>query len=580
MNLPAEFHNLAAYVLQVALLVLTGALLPKVFRIRLPGVLLIYWQLLLIACLALPLVAPRQIVPSPATEVPAVTQLLQSWVAAPQQMPSRGQAVNWIAISRQAALIVLAAGCALRLGWLAMGLLKLRLLRRNARLLETLPPGMENLASLAGSAPEIFISPDVPGPATCGFVRPTILLPETYEAMDAGSQISILCHELMHVRRRDWLFALWEQLILALFWFHPAVWWLIYRIELTREQLVDQEVLSLSVDRRQYLKSLLYTAGGRSAVLSANLFLTRHHLKERIKLLLEEVHMSRKRVAASLMLMSMLFAVGTVAVARMFPLTGLAVSAPPAMFATPAPKPAVSAAPPSAIAPAVPKTAVSARQAKVVPIAPTRAPDPNKVATPQSSVSGLVVDAKGIFLPGVNVRVTDPKTGNIVATGISDDRGTVSLVVLFQGHADFTFLLEGFKQSIIKSMVLGPAPVTFKATMQPDGGNYSLEIHPGGLVSASEQAGLSSGRVKPATVIKKTDPVYPPEAMQEGTEAVVILEALVAEDGTVTGVRIVKGHQLFDEAAMNAVREWRYSPALLNGQPYPCRVTVTFVFKR
>jgi beta-lactamase regulating signal transducer with metallopeptidase domain len=53
-------------------------------------------------------------------------------------------------------------------------------------------------------------------------------------------QEAIACHELVHVRRRDWLREIFEEAVVAVLWFHPAVWMLIGRIRLAREQVVDE----------------------------------------------------------------------------------------------------------------------------------------------------------------------------------------------------------------------------------------------------------------------------------------------------------------------------------------------------
>ena len=61
--------------------------------------------------------------------------------------------------------------------------------------------------------------------------------------LDPAMQEAILCHELLHVRARDWLFTVAEELVRAIFWFHPAIWWLLGEISLAREQVVDREVV-------------------------------------------------------------------------------------------------------------------------------------------------------------------------------------------------------------------------------------------------------------------------------------------------------------------------------------------------
>jgi len=62
-------------------------------------------------------------------------------------------------------------------------------------------------------------------------------------------------------------------------------------------------------------------------------------------------------------------------------------------------------------------------------------------------------------------------------------------------------------------------------------------------------------------------------------EGVVILEAVIGEDGSVRDVRLLRSVPLLDGAAMDAIRQWRFSPTLLNGQPVPVVMTITVAFK-
>lgn len=90
--------------------------------------------------------------------------------------------------------------------------------------------------------------------------------------------------------------------------------------------------------------------------------------------------------------------------------------------------------------------------------------------------------------------------------------------------------------------------------------------------------------VRPGGVIQQPKklvhvaPVYPPIALAAGKEGLVILEALIAEDGTVRDVRVLRSELLLDEAAVTAVRQWRFTPTLLNGEPVPVVMTVTVGF--
>ena len=62
-------------------------------------------------------------------------------------------------------------------------------------------------------------------------------------------------------------------------------------------------------------------------------------------------------------------------------------------------------------------------------------------------------------------------------------------------------------------------------------------------------------------------------------QGIVILEAVINEDGEVSQLRVLRSAPLLDEAAMNAVRQWRFTPTLLNGQAVPIVMTVTVSFQ-
>jgi protein TonB len=74
------------------------------------------------------------------------------------------------------------------------------------------------------------------------------------------------------------------------------------------------------------------------------------------------------------------------------------------------------------------------------------------------------------------------------------------------------------------------------------------------------------------------DPVYPILALQAQVQGVVILEAVVGRDGRVEDVKVLRSIPLLDAAAVDAVRQWQYSPLLLNGKPERFIVTVTLSF--
>jgi protein TonB len=88
---------------------------------------------------------------------------------------------------------------------------------------------------------------------------------------------------------------------------------------------------------------------------------------------------------------------------------------------------------------------------------------------------------------------------------------------------------------------------------------------------------LHSGIAAPRKIGDVT-PVYPSLAQQAHVKGVVILEAVIDARGNVTDVHVLRSVPLLDQAAIDAVRQWRYTAALLNGRPVPVVITVTINF--
>jgi L-methionine (R)-S-oxide reductase len=110
----------------------------------------------------------------------------------------------------------------------------------------------------------------------------------------------------------------------------------------------------------------------------------------------------------------------------------------------------------------------------------------------------------------------------------------------------------------------------------------TFETVPGGLLLAAPNKlpmpplqvsqGLSGG-----TIEYRVDPIYPDDDLVPG-EGRVLLQAVVAEDGTVHDLKVIKGHPLLARAAIQAVSQWRYRPYLLDGQPVRMTIEITLTF--
>jgi periplasmic protein TonB len=87
------------------------------------------------------------------------------------------------------------------------------------------------------------------------------------------------------------------------------------------------------------------------------------------------------------------------------------------------------------------------------------------------------------------------------------------------------------------------------------------------------------GQIQVPALLKRVEPVYPPIAVSAHLEGLVILEAIIDRDGTVSEVKVLRSlHPLLDREAENAVKQWRYSPLVLNGTRERFMLTVTLSF--
>jgi len=79
-------------------------------------------------------------------------------------------------------------------------------------------------------------------------------------------------------------------------------------------------------------------------------------------------------------------------------------------------------------------------------------------------------------------------------------------------------------------------------------------------------------------LVQKEEPMYPPLARAARVTGAVVLDVLIGTDGHVSDVGVVSGHPLLQAAAVDAVKQWVYSPMNQNGQPAEVQTTVTLNF--
>ena len=295
-------HNVVAHWLQAGLLAGVAGLGVAVLRIRRPGFLLRFWQAVLLLLLAAPWIQPWQPVAAAPTGVLAPISGLEQAVESGAGVSVAGRvialpAARWRVDPWTWALGLLAAGVIVRLGWIGLGLLRLARLARAADRIAPPAAAREPLARFRLSA--VFVQhPEVRMPCSFGLLRPTVMLPPAFDRLEPAFQRAIVCHELLHIERRDFARVVVEDMAAALLWFHPWVWLLRRRIRLHREQVVDAAVVRRTEDRRAYVRCLVELAGHPLTSGLASPMLRSSELRTRTDALFEkEGAMSIRRAA-------------------------------------------------------------------------------------------------------------------------------------------------------------------------------------------------------------------------------------------------------------------------------------------
>ena len=96
-------------------------------------------------------------------------------------------------------------------------------------------------------------------------------------------------------------------------------------------------------------------------------------------------------------------------------------------------------------------------------------------------------------------------------------------------------------------------------------------------VATPQRVRVSLG-VSQGLLVKKVQPAYPPLARQARIQGTVLLQAEISKDGTIENLRLISGHPMLAPAAIEAVKQWRYKPYMLNGEPVAVETQVQVNF--
>jgi TonB family protein len=502
--------------------VLAFAVVCLARALRIPAVVHLLWLAVLLRLLAPPLFELPVLASGAAEAGGALVVATEAWAgaaAAPAAAP-----VSLHAVLAAAWL----AGAALVAGLAAVRVRRLRrLVATAAEPSPVLQAEVAQLAELLGvRPPRLAVVPGDLPPCLWSLGRPRLLLPAPLVAeLDATGRRTVIAHELAHLARRDHWVRWPELLAVVLCWWNPLAWWASRRLRIAEEQSCDALVVQALPDHaRAYATALVACARrlGRArpvslaGVTGASDF---SRLHGRITMIMSERPVRPHRLV--------LFA--TVA----------------AVTVTLAVTPLLTSARPSA------GDVVDARRISLelddVPLA--------------EALAVFAKESRYEFLmePGLEARVT---------VQVADEPWDEALDRLLRARG-LHWSVEGRKVLVRRQAPAEPAPARSADAAEPPPAAAPLMAGVGGVTTPEI---VRSTRVEPE---------YPEPARAAGVGGKVFVEAIIRADGTVGDLKLLKespGGLGFAEAAMKAIRQWRYEPALLAGEPVPVRFTVMISF--
>jgi TonB family protein len=377
---------------------------------------------------------------------------------------------------------------------------------------------------------------------TWGFFHPRVMLPAAAAARWSDERLRVvISHELAHVRRGDWITQLAAELLRAVFWFNPLVWIVCRRLRAESELACDDEVLNGGIDGVDYAGHLLDLARvlntPRHAWLSAPAMARPSSLEGRISAMLN-AGLNRHPVSRAARAVTGALVLGlTLAVA------GFAQST-------------------------------------------------------FYSLSGTVVDSTDRVVPGAELTLTNPASGARYSIK-SDASGRFEFIGLPSGDYGVEVLKPGFKAA--KEMVpiasgnvtnrriaLQIGTLTETISVRGSGGGPATRVGDEAGLAAERQkvvngckpnASNTGGDITPPHKLVHVAPVYPAELAAAKIGGIVSMEAMLDTDGDVQDVTVVASPDPgLATAAVESVKQWKYTPALLNCAPIDVRVGVTVSF--
>jgi TonB family protein len=374
-------------------------------------------------------------------------------------------------------------------------------------------------------------SPDAM-PVTWGILRPSIVLPSAAAAWSSERCRIVLSHELAHIGRRDWAWLICAEIVKSLYWFHPLTWVAARGLRRESEVACDDAVITSGVTAPDYASQIL----DLSRILKPSGWLC--------STALAMAHRSDLERRFTSMLNPFLNRRGVSRKAQL--ITTLALTA------------------------------------LLIPLATFRAPAQGQAA----KLTGTVYDPTGAVVASATVILVNPQV-HYQTTARTDAAGNFSFTGFPAGAYEVQVRQPGFQLFTNSSVILNAGQETSLGVKLSIGQvTENVDVIANGVPPAAATRSTQptrirvGGNVQATRILSMVKPTYPEAAQTAGIQGAVVLEAIISKDGSLTSIKVLNSvDPALDQAALAAVRQWRYQPTLLNGEPVEVITSITINFR-
>lgn len=398
----------------------------------------------------------------------------------------------------------------------------------------------------------LALSAQIAGPMLTGLMRPLILLPAgLINGLSARQVEMVLAHELAHLKRADHLVNAFQTALETLLFYHPVVRWISSEVRAQREMASDELAALLTGDRVEYAETLLELEKIRADRLPMTIGMADHQLLHRVRHLLTMRSAQSGSITVGVSLLIVLLVSLTVA--------ALSASLPslPERDLRPTPNA-------SSIEPSVPEPAILAEENPRRSIA-QEAPRSSGEATASAGIGEQDTGAASASTPTLtpdadHQTIEQPKPSPAVA----------ALPTIRPS--------ESHPEPAVPAMTAEIQPLMTAAAVHPEPTPTGIYHGPANASKAAPASIEAIGGGKP---LYRQAPSYPPSAARNRLEGQAEVRLSIGPDGQVVSAALINEHPAghgFGEAALEAVREWRFEPFTLAGRPIQHELQTGFDF--